>query len=50
MSELELKRFKELKNEIYLCGEIWKDENWKYKNWEEFQILNKKYKIYVSTK
>ena len=45
MSEKELKRFKELKNEIYLCGEIWKDENW-----EEFQMLNKKYKTYVSTK
>ena len=26
MSELELKRFKELRNEIYMCGEIWKDD------------------------
>ena len=50
MSERELKRYKELRNEIYLCGEIWKDENWKYKNWEELQMLNKKYEVYVSTK
>ena len=46
MSEKELKRFKELKNEIYLCGEIWKDENWKYKNWEEFQMLNKNVRLH----
>ena len=50
MSELELKRFKELRNEIYMCGEIWKDDNWKYKNWEEYQMLDKKYKKDVSIK
>ena len=40
LNEKEIKKLKELENEIMLCGEIYNDKNWK--NYEIFWKLNKK--------
>ena len=39
MNKLELKRLKELENEIKLCGKIYNDLNWK--NYKEYYRLIK---------
>ena len=43
MSEKELKRLNELRNEIMLVGEIYNDKLWK--NYKEYHKLNRLFKL-----
>ena len=43
MNELELKRLKELENEIKLCGEIYNCKEWE--NYMEYHKLNRLIKL-----